>query len=87
MSEDILGSNLPADNARGQNGDTSPSSTYAKTLQPIADVAPPNASANAGDWQTRPVSSAQAVPTHPGAKGRAPKSGETVPANSRPVTK
>jgi len=81
MSEDILGSKLPADNGRGQNGDTTPSSTYAKTLPPIADVSPPNASAAAGDWQTRPVSSAQAVPTHPASRSRNGE-GAKVPAKT-----
>ena len=80
-NQDILGSNLPANNGRGQNGDASASSTYAKTLAPIADVAPPNASADVGDWQTRPVSSAQAVATHPASRSRNGE-GAKVPAKT-----
>jgi hypothetical protein len=78
MTTDILSSKMPADNKRGQNGDPTPSSTvphaHGRThnrdkkhgieLAPIPVVSPPMASVPSDPWQTRPVTSKQAVPTH-----------------------
>src|SRR5258708_40193683 len=70
---------------RGQNGDSSASSTSAKSLPIIPNVAPPNASADPGQWQTRNVNAAP-IAAHAGMAPRT--SAETIPVkNSRAVTK
>jgi hypothetical protein len=49
---------------RGQNGDSSASSTTAKSLPIIPNVSPPAVSANVGDWQTRNISAEPIKPAH-----------------------
>jgi hypothetical protein len=65
-SEQFIGSREPARNNYGQNGDPSPSSVLpGKKAPPISgDVAPPDASAAPGDWQTRKVSAEPIKPAH-----------------------
>src|ERR1035437_3236522 len=65
---EIKASRLKARAGFGTNGDPTPSSVPAGTKTKLIEpsVAPPDAGAAAGDWQTRPVSSKQAVPTHDG---------------------
>jgi hypothetical protein len=70
MTQDILGSREKAQQGRGQNQDGTGSSTRAKQLPIIPNVAPPNASADAGSWQTRVVTSEQKVPTTFGHRDR-----------------
>jgi hypothetical protein len=82
MIEEIVGSHLKSQRGRGQNQDQTGSSTHEKSLPIIPNVAPPNASAAPGDWQTRPVSSAQAVPTHDGMGGHMPAK---LPGSQSPV--
>lgn len=63
----------------GQNGDPTASSVLPGKDQPIIpNVAPPNASADAGDWQTRKVS-VEPIKTHDGMRNRSTER-ETVPA-------
>jgi hypothetical protein len=70
-SEQFIGSREPAKNNYGQNGDPNASSVLpGKKAPPISgNVAPPDVSANAGDWQTRDLNVKSAakenqVPTH-----------------------
>ncbi len=62
MADIEIASKLKANNGRGQNGDASASSTTKKVLPPIPHVSTPNASADAGDWQTRKISAAPITP-------------------------
>jgi hypothetical protein len=70
----------------GQNGGKNPSSIKTGEKLPRSTVAKSiiaadgSVSAAAGDWQTRPVSSAQAVPRNPGTKG--PSKSGTVPLSN-----
>ena len=81
---EIVGSHMKAEAFTGQNGGKNPSSIKIGEKLPRSTVAKSiiaadgSVSAAPGDWQTRPVSSAQAVPTHPAMKGAA--KGATVPA-------
>jgi hypothetical protein len=77
--EAFISSREPAKNGYGQNGDATPSSILP------GNIAPPDASADPGSWQTRPVSSAQAVPTRD-SMGTTPHPVQ-VPPNGRPVVK
>lgn len=87
---EIIGSKMKAESLGTQSDDGSTSllpghkvrhGTVAKKI-----MAGPAVTADAGSWQTRPVSS-QALPTTPGMKSRQ-HSGETVPsATNHPVTK
>jgi hypothetical protein len=79
MADEIIASRLIAHVGYGDQADQTPSSLpidkldtikrspISKSIRKASGVVrvPP-----ADDWQTRPVSSAQAVPTNPGAKGR-----------------
>jgi hypothetical protein len=68
-SIEIAGSKLKSDDGYGQNGDASASSNLpGQKTHASPKVSPPQATVPNDDWQTRPVSSAQAVPTHPGVK-------------------
>ena len=96
MTEEIITHGLQVEAKQGQNGGLNPSSINSKS-PPLArskffksvvsaQDGPPNAHAGES-WQTRPVSSAQAVPTSPGMRSRQ-HSGETVPSRTNhPVTK
>jgi hypothetical protein len=55
MAVDIVGSKMKSQTARGTNNDQTGSFTREKSLPIIPNVAPPNASADAGDWQTRKI--------------------------------
>ena len=90
MAEDIVGSHMRpklgyGDAASGVNssirkGEVIDRSPIGKALVDAMGPDPTAAATEAGnDWQTRPVSSAQAVPTHPGMRSRQ-HSGESVPA-------
>ena len=77
MTTEITGSKLKSQTGRGQNQDTTPATTRDK-LAPIPRVSPPNASADAGDWQTREVS-AEPIEPHDGMKNRSTVQ-ETMPS-------
>jgi hypothetical protein len=86
--EDIITHGLAPEAKTGQNGGKNPSWQKVGEVQPQSTVAKSIAAANkakvpapdAPDWQTRPVSSAQAVKTHPGTKGPSPSG--TVPQSN-----
>lgn len=78
--QEVLGSNMPSDNAYGQNGYTGASSDLPGQRTKVGGgygVSDPNA--KPGDWQTRSVSHEQ-YPAAYGMKG--PKSGETIPSHN-----
>ena len=79
---EFVGSKAKSQTARGQMQDQTPSSTREKTLPIIPAVAPKQVAVPSGDWQTRPVSSAQAAPTYPG-MASAPQ--HAFPGKSSPV--
>jgi hypothetical protein len=70
-SEQFISSHEKANNGYGQNGDPSPSSVLPGKKAPkiSGNVAPPDASADPGDWQTRKLSPDN-VPDHPAMKSR-----------------
>jgi len=71
---EFVGSHLKSQRSRGTAQDQTGSSTHEKSLPIIPDVAPPNASADAGRWQTHQLKggnvSPDNVPTHPAMKAR-----------------
>jgi hypothetical protein len=69
MAVDIVGSHLKSQTGRGQNNDQTGSFTREKSLPIIPNVAPPNAIADAGDWQTRKID-ASPIKAHGGMKNR-----------------
>lgn len=73
MTVEIIATKLPARNrSPGQNGFEGPSSLTPGQTAPRAagNVAPPAASADAGDWQTRNTSTDQVAPTTFGHRDR-----------------
>ncbi len=86
--QDILGSKLPAKNGYGQNGFSGASSDLPgkRTKRSAsAGVAPPDPKPSdiKSDWQTRPVSAAQKVPTTRGARNVNANPVKVPAANSR----
>ena len=89
MAEEIITHGLQVEAKQGQNGGLNPSSIhpgsapiarskFAKSV--ISEQGP--VIAHAGDWQTRPVSSAKAVPTHPGMRSRVVADGGSLSSGS-----
>jgi hypothetical protein len=80
MVEEIIGSKMRAEVGYGDTADGTPSSIRKgerikrSSVSKSIIAAHGGVSANPGDWQTRPISLAQAVPTHPGLKGNMPAS-------------
>jgi hypothetical protein len=64
MADEIVGSHLKSQRGRGQNQDLTGSWTDKKTQPIIPNVAPPNASADAGDWQTGQLKGGNQNPTN-----------------------
>jgi hypothetical protein len=77
MTEDILGSKLPAENKYGQNGYPGASSDLPGEKTRVKGFGPP-ADASAGDWQTRNVSKEQLPAAH-GHRSRNAESTTTIP--------
>jgi hypothetical protein len=86
MAIDVVGSKFNSATGYGDTSALTPSSIRkgekidrSKIAQSI--VASDPVTAGAGDWQTRNVSAAPAVPTNPGTKGASV--GERVPASTQ----
>ncbi|SDI54463.1 MULTISPECIES: hypothetical protein [Bradyrhizobium] len=77
MATNIVGSKEKSQTGRGQNQDQTPVTT-SKKLAAIPKVSPPNASADAGDWQTRKISG-KAINTHSGMLANRPGHDGKVP--------
>jgi hypothetical protein len=76
MADDIfIQSRLPADNGRGQNASTTPSSVYTAQA-PIKNVSVAQVTVPEDGWQTRQAN-ASPIAAHAGMAAR--KSGETIP--------
>jgi len=80
MSIEIVGSHLKSQAAYGETSDATPSSirkgeTIKRSAFAKSVIAENSVSANAGDWQTRPVSSEMAVSAHAGMSKRGVASG------------
>jgi hypothetical protein len=76
---EFVGSRLKSQRSRGTAQDQTGSSTSDKSLPIIPDVAPPNARADAGGWQTRQLKGDSVSPhnvrTHPAMKARTASDG------------
>jgi hypothetical protein len=86
---DVVGSHLAPDAFAGQNGDNSSASLLpgqkvrrGKVAQSIV-AADGSVSANPRDFQTRPVTSEQVVPTAHGMRSRSGEGGKIPTANIR----
>lgn len=89
MAIEIVGSHLKAQAGYGETSDATPSSirkgdpaikrsAFAKSVIAADGAIDPTGK---GDFQTRPISSAAAVPVHPGSRNRSHEGG-TVPAQT-----
>ncbi len=79
---------MKADNGYGQNGFSGSSSDLpGQRTKIVSPVAGPDVNASAGDWQTRPVSAEQKVPTTPTMRSRNDEGGKIPAANIRRPTK
>jgi hypothetical protein len=78
--EDIVGSKFKSQRNRGQAQDLTGVTTSEKTLPIIPGIAPPNASADPGSWQTRGVDATPITPAH--GMGSAPKAAFPVSGTS-----
>jgi len=86
MAIDVVGSKMKPENGYGQNGFTGPSSdTPGKHT--TSGFLPDTAKADAGDWQTRPVSPEQKVGTTPTMRSRNDEGGKIPSTNMHRVTK